>query len=86
MSDEMSIEEMRERVTVSDNKTCEREGITPAMMRALGSLPVTLVHGNLPRFAPSGATLRALESRGLAERSWGGWVRTTLGESMWERR
>jgi hypothetical protein len=62
------------------------------MMRALGSLPITLkTYDNghthhLPAFAPSGATLQALERRGLATCDGRQWKRTPLGQQVWEAR
>ena len=65
--------------------------LSTTMLGALGSLPVRLTTNNgttyyLPAFAPSGATLAALQKRGLAECDGRVWTRTPLGESTWEHR
>jgi hypothetical protein len=59
------------------------------MMSALGSMPVILLPdygGSLPQGAPGGQTIKALKRRGLIERRDNAWVRTPLGESVWENR
>jgi hypothetical protein len=72
---------------LTDPQTGNRYGLTVAQWTALAAMPVTLTDtGRLSLLGPTANTLHALEARGLVVRDGNRWVRTALGERVWENR
>lgn len=63
--------------------TAAAEDLSATMRAALGAMPVVCVDGCLPPGSPSGATIKALERRGLIHLNGDRWERTLLGEAAW---